>query len=410
MSVTRLRQFRTLAFYFAIPAISAVTPLLVLPALTAEYGARGLAAIGIGQSLGSTAAVIGELGWGVLGPQRIARATLEGRRQMYELALATKISALSLVVPLAALAAYYVADDHQAASALIAFAFGLTAMSPSWFLTGLNKPILILLGEALPRLVLSAGVAIAILAGAPLELYGLSLLAAVCITWVLVARVTGQRLWPSRQAFRAGPGAIRTQLPLTGGRIVSVLYTFLPVTLVALISPSSTATFTAADRLMRMALSLLGGVPQRLQSWVGVMNGHARLNRSRQSLMMNAMLGLVAGLGFAVCAPWVAVFVFSGSVTIDIHISAISGAAIFVICASRGFGLSLVAEGKANWIAAANIGAALTGVASIYLFAREWGTHGALLGTLSAEIVGLLIQALTLFFGYRWVKVDLYSE
>lgn len=403
----RLRQLRTLAFYFAIPAIGAVTPLLVFPALTSAYGSGGLAAIGVGQSLGATAAVIGELGWGVLGPQRVSRANQEERSRLYQSSLATKIVALSVVVPIGAVVAFMLAAEEKPAAAAIATAFGVAALSPSWFLVGLNRPMLILLCEALPRLVVSVACAFALINGAPLVIYGLALVLATVITWILVARLTEQRLWPSRGAFASGPAVIRKQLPLTGGRIVSVLYTSLPVAIVALVSPASTATFTAADRLMRMALSLLGGIPSRLQSWVGAMRGEARKRRSRQSLLINVGLGLISAIGFAVLAPLIAPFVFSGAVDISLEISALSGVTILVICASRGFGLSLVAEGKPNWIAAANIGAAITGVVAISLLAREWGTAGAILGGLAAEVVGLVIQACILFASARLIKPDL---
>ena len=395
------RQLRTLAFYFAIPAISAATPLLVFPALTSTYGATGLAAIGIGQSLGSTAAVIGELGWGVLGPQRVARADNAERTRLFQSALATKIVALSVVVPAAAIAAFLTAPDYKLASSAIAVAFGFAAVSPSWFLIGLNRPMLILLGEALPRLTMSVLCAAAILLGAPLETYGIALIVAAALTWIIVARITQQRVWPRWEAFRTGPAVIRHQMPLTGGRIVSVLYTSLPVTIVALVSPGSTATFTAADRLMRMALSLLGGIPSRLQSWVGALDGEARVKRSRQSLLMNVALGLVAATGYAITAPLIAPFIFSNSVTLGFETTVLSGAVILTICASRGFGLSLVAEGKANWIAAANVGAAITGVIATFTLAALWETNGAILGGLAAEMVGLMIQAGILFFGSR---------
>ena len=40
--------------------------------------------------------------------------------------------------------------------------------------------------------------------------------------------------------------------------------------------------------------------------------------------------------------------------------------------------------------------------ASIYGLAKVWGAHGAILGELAAEVVGLLVQAGALFFGHRF--------
>jgi O-antigen/teichoic acid export membrane protein len=401
--LSKFRHIRTLALYIAIPALSAVTPLIVLPALTSSYGAAGLAAISIGTSLGASAAVIAELGWSVLGPQVVARAGASERRRLYQSAFATRLTALVIIGPLASAIAYALSPQFKFASASIALALSLSAMSPSWFLIGVNRPLVILSAEALPRVIFSAAAAAGLIAGAPLEWYGYAVGLAAIATWLLTAAISKQAFWPSLQDFREGRAVITRQFPLTLGRIVSVLYTSLPVTIVAIVAPGATASFAAIDRLMRMASALLGAIPTRLQSWVGS-DRSTDHRRSRQALLMNVLLGLVSGIAFAILAPTVARFVFSGVVDLGFDLTSLAGTVLFAICASRGFGLSLVAEGKANWIAAANIGAAVVGVASIYLLAGKWGTDGALIGELAAEIVGLSIQAMILFVGHRWIN------
>ena len=397
------RHFRTIALYIAIPALSAVTPLIVLPALTTAYGAAGLAAISIGTSLGASGAVIAELGWSVLGPQRVAKANESDRRDMYQTAFATRLIALAIIGPSVGAIAYAVSPDFKLAAAAIALALSLAAMSPSWFLIGVNRPLVILAAEALPKVLVSAAAAAALLAGAPLEWYGCFIAVAAIATWLLTAAIAKQPFWPSLHHFRRGRSVISRQFPLTFGRTVSVIYTSLPVTIVALVAPGFTASYAAIDRLMKMASALLGAIPTRLQSWVGSDPDTSGYRRSRQSLAMNAVLGLVAGIGFTVFAPRVAEYVFSGVVSIDFNLSALGGAVVFAVCVSRGFGLSLVAEGKANWIAAANVGAALVGISSIYILAGAWGSDGALIGALCAEVVGICVQAIILFAGHRWI-------
>lgn len=400
----RIRHIRTLLLYLAIPGLSAVTPLIVLPAITSAYGAAGLAATGVGQSLGASAAVIAELGWSVLGPQMIARANPARRRALYQSAFATRISALAVMMPLAVVGAYFLASQERLAAATVAFAFSLAAVSPGWYLIGLNRPLVILSVETVPRLVLSVAAALALRWSAPLAVYGMLLALAAVLTWLLAAGVAHQRLWPRLADFRDGRQVIARQLPLTGGRMVSVLYTSLPVSIVALIAPDSTATYTAVDRLTRMASALLGSVPARLQSWVGADPGSRGMTRSRQSLLMNASLGLAAGCGFILVGPPVATLVFSGVVSLDPVMAALAGALVFTICTSRGVGLSLVAEGRANWISVANVAGAVTGVSSVYLLAGLWGAHGALIGVIAAEVVGVVIQLVILLPGTKWVR------
>jgi O-antigen/teichoic acid export membrane protein len=334
----------------------------------------------------------------------IAKADPAQRRVLYQSAFATRISALAVVMPLAVTGAYFLATDDKAAAATLAFAFSLAALSPSWYLIGANRPLLILSVEAVPRLAFSAAAALALLWGAPLAVYGVLLSLAAVLTWLLTARFARQKLWPGLSDFRDGRRVIARQLPLTGGRMISVLYTSLPVSIVALVAPGSTATYAAIDRLTRMASTLLGSVPTRMQSWVGSDPMSGGMTRSRKSLLMNAALGLAAGCGFTLVAPYVASFVFSGVVVLDTGISALGGALICAICTSRGIGLSLVAEGRANWISLANVGAAIAGVTSVYVLAGLWGAEGAMLGAIAAESVGVTLQLVVLLLGTRWIR------
>jgi hypothetical protein len=72
---------------------------------------------------------------------------------------------------------------------------------------------------------------------------------------------------------------------------------------------------------------------------------------------------------------------------------------VLAVCCSRGFGLSLVAESKSNWIAVANIFAAVSGTTTIFLLAGALGLMGGILGEVVAEVVGLVVQGIALFFG-----------
>ncbi|WP_440915618.1 lipopolysaccharide biosynthesis protein [Crystallibacter degradans] len=401
---TRIRRLLSVLPYFLIPGISAVTPLLVIPALTSSYGADGWASIAVAQSVGTSAAIVAELGWSVVGPQRVAGASPGERTHLYQSSLATKLSSLAIISPLSFIFSAMLVQEHKLAAGLTGLAFSFIALSPSWFLIGCNRPFAVLGVEGLPRMILSAVAAILIFGGGALELYGLAMVLSSVLTMFLAAVLLHERVWPKWAAFRAGPRQIKEHLPLTGGRIVSVIYTSLPIALVSAVSPNSVATFAAVERLMRMALSVLGGVPSRLQSWVGVARGHNLLARSRKSLFYNLLLGLVSAIGFAALAPIVAPFIFSNAVEIPLEISSLSACVLFIVCVSRGYGLSMVAEGRANWIAAANICAAIVGVTCTLSLAAAWGVRGAIVGELLAEVTGLATQAVILHYGHRWLR------
>lgn len=396
-----LRHVWGILSYFLIPAVSAATPFLVIPVLTGTFGSGGWASIAIAQSVGSAAAVIAELGWGVLGPQRVARASTTERAQIYESAFATKLCSVAVLIPLAGTATFFLVDEHHFAAVIMTVSFTAAALSPSWFLVGLNRPLAILAVEGLPRLVASLAAAGILLAGGPLESYGSLLLGAVGVTVVLGARRCKQRLIPPREAFASGWKTIRLQLPITLGRIVSVAYTALPITIVSLMAPTAVPVFASLERLMRMGLSVLTGIPSRLQSWVGQADGLERRRRSRKSLLFNCLLGLISAVVFNVAVPLVAPFVFSNTIDIPFEGTLMMSAVVFTVCCSRGFGLSLVAEAKSNWIAVANLCAALGGTTTIFVLAGAMGLLGGILGEIVAEVLGLLVQAGALFFASR---------
>jgi O-antigen/teichoic acid export membrane protein len=391
------RHIWNIASYFLIPALSAVTPFLVIPVLTRTYGSSGWSSIAIAQSVGSAAAVIAELGWGVLGPQRVARAGIGERAEIYESAIATKLTSVAVLLPIAASATYFLVDEHRLAAVVMTTAFTAAAMSPSWFLVGLNRPLAIVVVEVVPRLGASIGAAVVLLNEGPLEVYGGLLLVAVLVTLVLASRMCEQRLIPRRASFAAGWRTIRLQLPVTLGRAVSVAYTALPITIVSLVSPAAVPIFASLERLMRMGLSVLTGIPSRLQSWVGQAEGAERKRRSRKSLRYNCLLGFGSAIGFNVAVPLVTPFVFSDTVAIPFEATLAMSGVVFAVCCSRGFGLSLVAEARSNWIAVANIFAAVSGTATIFVLASVLGVMGGILGEIVAEVVGLAVQAIALF-------------
>lgn len=386
--------------YFTAPMLGAVTPLLVFPSITTHFGADGLAAVGIAQSLGSAAAIIGELGWSVIGPQRIAASDAPARAQLVRSSLASRIITMSVLLPVAAVLAFVLAPVHKLDAAILTIGFGAVGMSVTWALIGANRPGLVLLLDSLPRLAAVTAVVIALSMGAPLWVYAVGLFLAS-----LFATIAGSSAFRLRElsapiGMRAAFGVIRAQSIITLSRGISAAFTALPVTLVAIVSPASVPLFTAVDRLCRMSLAVLSAVPNRLQSWVGEVTKDATGARLRQrnlrQLGINGAIGIVAATGYAVLLPLVTGFVFSGVVELAGGIGYVSAAIILVVCISRGLGLGLVAYGRSALLLPASAIAATVGVTTVLLLGSAWGAVGATLGVLCAEVAGALFQAVVL--------------
>jgi O-antigen/teichoic acid export membrane protein len=389
-----IRQLRGLLAYFSIPALGAVAPLLVIPAIASQFGGSAWASVAIAQSVGGAASIVAELGWGVVGPQRVAQVSSNRRFLIYRSALSSKAVASLILAPIAGVVTFMIAPQYAVECAVLAVGATIGALSPGWFFIGSGKPYMVLLTDSLPRLLANVISAAGILLGLPLALYAGAMLVQPLVTLAAAGIILGPSFVPGWRDFRRSGKTIRAQSVIAAGRAVSVLYTALPIAIVGFVAPSVVPVFAASERLMRMSLTILSGVPNRLQSWIG--GGQSldeRRARARKSITYNALLGLVCGLGFAVLAPFVSHVLFAGTIEVPFAVSIASGALLWCICLSRGVGLALVASQQANSITTAIFFAAITGVAVLVPLTLTLGAAGAVLGELAAEIVGVGIQA-----------------
>jgi len=83
---------------------------------------------------------------------------------------------------------------------------------------------------------------------------------------------------------------------------------------------------------------------------------------------------------------------FTGVVAVDGALAAIAGLLVAVVCAARGFGLALVALGRADastWAAASS---AVVGIPGAVLGGVLAGAEGTMAALVIAEFVGLVLQ------------------
>lgn len=395
-----VRNMRSLFLYFVVPILSAGAPLAVIPAVTANFGSEGWAAAAIALGIGNSGLILAEVGWGMVGPQRVARSG-SSRTAVYESALASKLVAAAVIAPTAGILAAVISPAHQFAAGLIAAGSVTAALAPSWYFVGIGRPGLVLLCETLPRVFFVALAAALIAVGADLIVYGAALLLAIVCTLVLSAKIGKLSLLPSRRAFRSVPTTLRNHATLVAGRGVSTLYTSLPAAFLGIVSPTSVGAFSAVDRPMRMGFVVLGAVPARLQSWVGTPDRALARLRSRRSLLINAALGFCAGAVFLVAMPLVAPMLFTGTIVVEATLVGLGAVTVFVMCASRGFVLALVAADRAAAVTPSTVLAAIVGVPAIIGGGALFGASGALSGVLLAEVIGLCAQWVFLLGAWR---------
>ena len=393
------RQLLYLVSFLLIPAISAVTPLIAIPAISSTAGVRGWEAYALGLSIGSAACVIVELGWPLTGPQRVAAEAPGQRWATFVSSVRTRLLALLILGPIAVLVAVALTRitgaSYTITAALMALASAATGLSGNWYFTGVGRPLRILTSDALPRALLVTAGSVAVVNGAPLQVIPAAFLLAVLFSPVasmLLAR--HERVGKARFTLRDDVRVMRGQLTAMGGRSIAALYAALPITLVGVFAPGALAAFAAAERLMRMGLTVLQAVPNALQNWLGSAGTGAEVRRRVNTVIkLNLTLGLVAGVGFALLAPWASTILFTGAVTIDPLLAAAAGAVIVLVSLTRALGpLGLVRYGLVHAVTVSAAAAAIVGVPAICIFAVLWGAVGATLGEIVAETTAAAVQ------------------
>ncbi|KQR44036.1 hypothetical protein ASF82_10850 [Frigoribacterium sp. Leaf164] len=382
--------------FVALPLLTAVAPLLVLPAITAAFGQGAWVSVAVAQSLGAAAAVVVELGWGLTGTQRAARQGPEARRRLLALVTATKLVAAVPTLAVVALAVALLVPRHPVEALLIAAGGALSSLNATWLFIGTGRPSLVLAVEAGPRIAAMVVAALAVSLGGSLWWF-----VAACLLPSVVCPVVGLAVVGVRPRHAAGLtprrvlGALAGQRHALTGRALSAAYIALPVVLVGAVAGTSvTAVFAAAERLQRMLLSGLQAVPNALQGWVGAPAGvEHRLDRARVAIVVNGLVGAAAGVVLTVAGPWLSAVVFSGVATLGHREAAISATLVVVVSLSRAVGgIALVVVGEVRGLARSALVGALVGVPLILLLGHQGGVVGALAGEVVAEAAVLVVQ------------------
>lgn len=385
---------RRLALFVSIPLLNGLSTLLAIPAVTQSFGAQGWEAIAIGFAIGAAAAIVIELGWGVVGPLRVARARTAAHGTAYLWSLKARIIVLVPAASLAAVVTALLVPHYRLEASAMSVAAALVGLSPTWFFTGTGQPARILLADSLPRIAAVATSVLALHLGLPLLVYPSLLVVAGAISpavgWLFVRRASerGPRL-----SLRRTLVLIRLQLGVLGGRAALALYTSTPISLVALAAPGSLAVYSAADRLMRSGLQFLNSVNLQLTGWVGRKSSRAERDaRARSAITISVVVAACAGIICTLATPGVSRWLFSGVADVTLIESTLLGIIVFVTVVANAVSRLLVVRARistvnvAMWI---RLGASCIGVVA---GAVTLGTAGALAGLLFGELVSFIFQ------------------
>jgi O-antigen/teichoic acid export membrane protein len=305
--------WRRLLLFFLVPAVAAVSPLLVLPVVARTAGQAGWASAIAGESIGTVASIAIGYGWVAIGPALISiAADDEHRGSLYRGSIIVRLSVAAIALPIMVVVCWLVAaPGGEWLAILMGLQGALIALSFTWFSAGIGRPGAIIFYDSVPRLVVTLASAGAIILGAPVELYPLAgvlvtLIGTGLFTVSILRRFPGH--WPSRTELRQ---LFRTGTPVALNDVGLVAYSSVPTPLVTITSsPADAAAFASADKMLKLGQFIPMTLANALQAWITEAHGSARGRRMRLALGAHAALGVIGLLFLAVAGAWASTLLF----------------------------------------------------------------------------------------------------
>lgn len=380
----------------AVSAVSAISPLIALPLITRAAGPDGFAEIAIGQALGTLAATIITFGWAVRGPVEAARSSHPAR--VFRASIVVRGANSLLVLPLVAVVAAFAshADDH-ALAIVSALAFSLQGLSLSWYAVGVGRPLLALIFDAVPRIVLNlVGAVAALLTATPL-LYPAILLVGTLAAFLAATWFIGLReRFSVRAALADARGAYR------GGwrtALAAGLLTFsetAPLSTLGVASSPAAVGFAPFDRVLKYGYIGVYMITGSFQGWVSSAPGDAGLRRMRRAVGMHVALALALGAGFALVVPWATPVVLGPGFEISTLTALFGGVALAAMTLATALGMCVVlpAGRDGAYLAAVCVGALLI-VPAVLVGSSLAGVAGAAGGVAAVQLLVMTVFAVT---------------
>lgn len=370
-----------------VPLVGMAAPFAFLPLLSRFGGVEVWAAVGVGHSVGHIAATAAGRGWSLTGPAWVVRS--RGAKQLYERALASRVKALLIVVPLAALVSILVTPAAPAMAASVACGSALAGLRSDWYFIGQGRPGPILFAETLPRVgALLMGAAIYWAHPEWWWIYPSSLAAGALLATVLAATYVRR---VGRDAVGDWPSP---PISAVAADVTATLYSTGSVAVVgASSSIDQVALYSSGDRLYKLSLFVITAVSQALQSWVLEGTSLEQRSKLRQAFLIHAGLGTVGMVTAALTGPLLTGLLFGNQFRIDYLTAALFGLAFAAVSMNTAVTRYLLAPaGRTRAVFWATGVTSLIGVPLTAVLAHTWGAAGGAAGLAVSQILVCLLQ------------------
>lgn len=378
-----------------LPALAAVSPLLVLPIVSRVAGPAGWSSAIAGESIGTFAAIAIAYGWGSIGPALVSVAGDDQRRgQLYRESLVVRLLTSAIALPILAALCWLVASPgFELFTILMGVQGALIAWTFSWFAAGIGNPWSIAWYDAIPRLVVAIAAAAAIAITGNLELYpaGGIVVTLIGTGWYSVNLLRRYpATWPT---MRSLPRLFRAGAPVAVNDAALGAYQSVPAPLVNLTAvPISAAGFASADKMLKLGQFLPITLANALQSWIGEVDGRVRAQRMRSAVMAHAGFGLLGGLIFATAGPAVSQLLFGVEAAAPIAICVFFGISFALYSVRTSLTRHLLfPAGRTGTVVRATVVATAIGFPAMIALSFGFGPVGVAAGLTATEAIASLL-------------------
>lgn len=387
--------WKRLLGFTLLPAIAAVSPLLVLPVVSRIAGPGGWASAVAGESVGTVAAIAVGYGWTAIGPALVSIAADDANRgRIYRESLAVRLLIAVLALPIMSAVCWLIAHPgSEWLSVLMGLQGALIALTFTWYSAGVGDARSIMFYDAIPRLVVAVAAAIVIAQIGVVELYPLS---GIAVTLVGTGLFTARELrrahapWPTLRElpalFRAGAPVALNDAALGG-------YSSVPTPLVNVTTPPSVASgFASADKMLKLGQFLPLTLANALQAWIGEVHGHARHRRMSRALLAHGIFGVLGLIVLGGFGSWASLLLFGELAQASSGVCVLLGVtfAFFSIRTSMTRHV-LFPAGQTHAVMRSTLAATAIGVPLMIGLAMPFGPLGAAAGYATTEALATLL-------------------
>ncbi|MGO2938792.1 MAG: hypothetical protein ACTICQ_14685, partial [Glutamicibacter arilaitensis] len=387
-------------------ATSGLVSLVTVPLLLHGLGANSWTAIATAQAVGSIAAILVQLGWGVLGPAEIAavpRGVERQRAYAHSLVLRTLsflcIGALSGAVTIAIVPA----SAGTWAVGMSAVGYAATGLSANWYFVGVGEPKKLLTLDSVPRAVLTLAGAVGTAYTSEAAWFAVGVMLASLVPFGLssVGILRNETVRSLRGYFAE---ALSTMIPVLRHQsaglstsLVATLYKYLPMIAVTAVAPAAAPAFALLDRLVKFAVAAVRPFGQVMQGWIPSGGAEGIRGRARTAGKVSVAAGALAGAGFGVLAVPLASVLGLGQVQIDVWLAVTSGIILGSTVCSQTLGMAcLVAMGKRRELFLSVASGAILCAIVVWPLTANLGAIGAGVSVALAEFTVATVQGVVL--------------